>query len=248
VIHIKTSEEISKMRISGKILGNVLKYLKEIAKPGVTTKYLDLEAEKFIRNLKGIPTFKGYRGFPASICTPINEEVVHTIPSDRILKNGDILTIDCGVTYEGLITDAAITIPIANVSKEVSKFINVAKETLSAGIKQVKPANKVGDISYAIQQIIVKNGYSVIHELTGHGVGYKLHEEPTINNYGKKHQGMSLKPGMTLAIEPIFAMGERYIQTLKDKWNIVTKDNSLAIQYEHTVLVTDSGCEILTLA
>ncbi|KKP39050.1 MAG: methionine aminopeptidase, type I, methionyl aminopeptidase [Candidatus Peregrinibacteria bacterium GW2011_GWF2_33_10] len=246
-IHIKSNVEIEKMRKSGQVLAFVLDHLKKIAKAGMTTKELDVEAEKIIRQNKMLPSFKGYNGFPASICTPINEEVVHTIPSDRRLKDGDLLTVDAGVTYEGLITDAAVIIPIGSVSKEITDFIKTAERALTEAILMVKPGNRVGDISNAIQKVIEGKGYSVVRELTGHGVGYHLHEEPTVYNYGKKGSGVSLKPGMAMAIEPIFTMGQRYIKTLKDNWNIVTKDGSLATQIEHTVLVTANGCEILTL-
>ncbi|OGJ52334.1 type I methionyl aminopeptidase [Candidatus Peregrinibacteria bacterium RIFOXYB2_FULL_32_7] len=246
MINLKSEEEIKKMRSAGKILAKTLQYLKEIAKPGITTKELDIEAEKIIRKANMLPGFKGYNGYPATICASINEEVVHTIPSNRKLQEGDILTIDTGVICDGYNTDAAITFPIGQVSKEINKFIETVKKALFKGIEQVKPGNKIGDISFAIQKLVESEGYSIIKKLTGHGVGRKLHEEPTVYNYGKAHKGPSLKPGMTIAIEPIIAMGSGEIKTLSDKWNIVTKDGRLAAQYEHTILVTPNGYEILT--
>lgn len=245
--YIKSEAEIDKMRKAAKVLAKTLKFVKSIAKEGITTKQLDIEAEKFILSHNMIPGFKGYHGYPASICSSVNSEVVHTIPNDRKLQNGDILTIDGGVILDGYNTDAAISFPIGEVSEEITKFLKVTYEALMLGIKEVKPGNKVGDIGSAIQKHVEKNGYSIIKNLTGHGIGKQLHEEPTIANYGKPHSGIALKPGMTIAIEPIVSMGKPYIKTLKDGWNIVTKDGSLACQFEHTILITSNGYEILTL-
>ncbi len=245
-IHIKSEAEIEKMRKAGKVLAKTLSFVKSIAKEGLTTKYLDLEAEKFILSHNMIPGFKGYKGFPATMCSAVNNEVVHTIPNDKKLENGDILTVDCGVILGGFNTDAAITFAIGNITEETEKLLKVTEEALMLGIKQVKPGNKVGDIGSAIQKHVEKNGFSIVRDLTGHGIGKHLHEDPAIPNHGKAHSGIALKPGMTIAIEPIVSMGKPYIETLKDGWNIVTKDGSLACQFEHTILITNNGYEILT--
>ncbi len=245
-IQLKNEAQLQKMRKAGKVLAKVLKTMKEIAKKGLTTKELDKIAEKIILEHDMIPAFKGYRGFPATICSSINEEVVHTIPSDRVIQDGDILTVDCGVLFAGYNTDAAVTIAIGKVDPKIKHFIEINEKALYAGISQVKPGNKTGDIGNAIQNLVEKNAYFIIKNLTGHGIGEKLHEEPTVYNYGKSKSGISLKPGMTIAIEPIISMGTSHIKTLQDGWNIVTKDGSLASQFEHTVVVTNSGYEILT--
>lgn len=245
-IDIKSEEAIGSMRKAGKVLGDTLKYLKSIAKENMTTKDLDVEAEKFIKSYGMVPGFKGYNGYPATICSSVNDEVVHTIPNNRKLACGDILTIDCGVIYEGWNTDAAITFGIGAIDDEISSFIDVAKQAFLEGVKFVKPGNRIGDISHAIQKKVESAGFNIVRELTGHGIGRKLHEYPNVPNYGKPHSGHVLKPGMTIAIEPIITRGERFVKTLKDGWNIVTKDGSLAAQHEHTVLVTDRGHEILT--
>ncbi|MFH1218584.1 MAG: type I methionyl aminopeptidase [Candidatus Peregrinibacteria bacterium] len=245
-IIIKTEEEIQAMREGGKILANCLKETAKLAIPGASTLDLDLFAEKYIRDHNGTPSFKGYHGFPATLCTNVNSVVVHGIPKkDEILKEGDIISIDCGVIYKGLHTDSTVLVGVSNISDSKKKFISVAGEALAQAIATIKPGAFVGDISQAIEHQVTKNGYSVVTELTGHGVGRNLHESPVIpNRY--EGRGDELAPGMTLAIEPIFAMGSPKIETLRDKWTIVTLDNSPAAQIEHTVLVTESGYEILT--
>ncbi|MFA6528192.1 MAG: type I methionyl aminopeptidase [Candidatus Gracilibacteria bacterium] len=248
-IPIKTPAEIETMRKCGKILGNLLKKLKENAKPGTTTLDLDTLALQICEEENVKPAFLGYKGYPAVICSSVNDEVVHSIPTKRELKPGDLLSIDCGVVLDGMITDAAVSLIVEGEKKpEIENLLNTAKKALSAGIKQIRPGNKTGDIGFAIQEVVHKAGYHIIRELTGHGVGRRLHEPPIINNYGKRGEGFTLKPGMTLAIEPIIAVGTRFIKTLGDNWTIVTKDSSLAIQIEHTILVTPSGNEILTLS
>jgi len=250
LIIIKTDQEIEMMRKSGKILANLLQELKRTAKPGVTPRQLDTLAKKICEDNGAIPTFLGYHGFPATICASINNEVVHTIPGDKPLENGDLLSIDCGVTWSGLITDSAISFIVGDASNNpaAEKLIRVAQQALAAGIAEAVPGNSVGDIGNAIQTVVHNNGYHIIRELTGHGVGRKLHEEPMINNFGKRGTGPTLKPGMTIAIEPIIAVGTRKTRTLSDNWTIVTEDDSLAIQVEHTVLITPTGNEILTLS
>lgn len=246
-ITIKTEEEIEAMRKGGKILAEVLEKIMEMAKPGISTGELDKIAEKFIKDKGGKPGFKGYQGFPATLCTALNEVIVHGIPSNKqILKEGDLFTIDCGVIYEGLYTDAARSIGIGKISKNKQNLINVAKETLNKAIDIVKPGIRVSDISKIIQKTIEEAGYHVIYDLTGHGIGRKLHEDPNIFNYWDGQNGPILKEGMTLAIEPIFSEGTNKMKTLSDNWTIATTDSSMAVQYENTILVTKKGHEILT--
>ena len=245
-INIKTPQEIQAMREGGRILGQCLKELKDLAKPGISTYDLDQYAEKFIRENGGIPSFKGYHGFPATLCTDIDHVVVHGIPTPtEILKDGDLIAIDCGVIYKGLHTDSTVLVGVGNISKEKHRIIIAAEEVLSKAIDTIKAGIHVGDISKVIEHAIREHGYSPVEELTGHGVGHKLHEEPLVPNQ-YEGAGAILKAGMTLAIEPIFAVGSPKILTLQDKWTIVTKDHSYAAQIEHTILVTETGCEILT--
>ncbi len=237
------------MRKSGQILANLLQRLKEEANPGVTPKQLDDLAKQICAENGATPTFLGYHGFPAAICSSINHEVVHTIPGNNPLEDGDLFSIDCGVTLNGLITDSAISFIVGEKENpEAERLIRVAERALEAGINQAKPGNTIGDIGNAIQTVVHNAGYHIIKELTGHGVGKKLHEPPIINNFGKRGTGPTLKPGMTIAIEPIIAVGTRHTRTLEDKWTVVTTDNSLAIQVEHTVLITPLGNELLTLS
>lgn len=235
------------MRICGKILAETLQNLKKAAQPGTTTAQLNDLCLQLCEKNNVTPTFLGYKDFPAAICTSVNNQVVHTIPNEKPLEDGDLLSIDCGITLNGLITDSAISFIIGE-NPEAEKLLKTAKKALQAGIDQVKPGNKVEDIGFAIQNIVQKAGYHIIKHLTGHGVGRKLHEPPVINNFGKKGKGPALVPGMTLAIEPIIGVGTGQTKTLEDNWTIVTQDNSLAIQVEHTVLVTPQGNEILTLS
>lgn len=246
-IIIKTPEEIAIMREAGKILHNILEELKGLAKVGITTKELDQHAEKLMQKLGVIASFKNYKGFPATLCTSVNEEVVHTIPNDRKLEDGDILTIDCGVYHKGFHSDSAITILIGNVDEKVKEFCFVVKKALAEAISKVKPGVQLNVIGDTIQKIIEeKHGYSVVKELTGHGIGRQLHEDPFVLNYKDISKGPVLEEGMTLAIEPIVAMGSGEIITLDDNWTIVTADKMPACQWEHTVAVTKDGCEILT--
>ncbi len=246
-IIIKTSEEIEAMRHAGSILTKTLDLLAESVKIGISTKELDDIAEKFIRSHEGCtPGFKGYRGFTGSLCASINEEAVHGIPSsDRVLKDGDIIGLDCGVYYKGLHTDACRTFIIGDVPHEVRQFVKVTKESLRQGVKQVRPGGKIGDISAAIQATLERFDYEPVIECTGHGVGHNLHEPPEIMNAGVKGTGPTMKPGMVLAIEPISSMGYGDIKTAKDKWTLFTADKSLSAHFEETVLVTETGHEIL---
>lgn len=246
-ITIKNTEEINIMRESGKILARILKKLGNFSKPGITTKELDNYAEKLFRQYGVEASFKGYNGFPANICTSINEEVVHTIPSDRILKDGDILTIDCGVLHKGFNSDSAITVLIGDVKEDVKEFVFVVKKALAEAISKLKDGVRVNIIGDVIEKMVEeKHGYSIIRELTGHGVGRKLHEDPMILNYKSFNNGPVLKEGMTIAIEPIAGMGGASISTLRDGWTVVTRDKMPSCQWEHTVLIKKDGCEILT--
>lgn len=246
-IIIKSPEEIANMRISGRILAEVLEACCQKAAIGMSTQELDLFAEKFIRERGGEPAFKGYHGFPATLCTCLNEKIVHSIPlPNEIIQEGDLLTIDCGVTYKGMITDAARSIGIGNITAEKARLIKTANHALSQAIDLAKPGVHVGEISQLIQEIIENEGFHVIYDLTGHGVGRKLHEDPIIANYFDGNKGPTLKEGMTIAIEPIFSSGTSKMKTLKDGWTIVTTDRSAAVQAENTILITQNGSEILT--
>lgn len=245
---LKSPTEIISMRRGGKILGEILSKLSAMVAPGVTTMDLEREAEKLFAHYQVKPAFKGYRAYPAILCTSVNEEVVHGIPNEAPLEEGDLLSIDCGVILDGLYTDSAIAVTVGEkVDPAIEKFKNVCIRALWAGIKAVKPGKHIGDIGHAIEQVVRPHGYSIVKDLTGHGIGDHLHEEPYVYNYGKPGQGLLLKPGMTLAIEPILTMGKPYIETLDDDWTIVSRDGSYGVQHEHTILVTETGVEVLTL-
>lgn len=247
-IILKSPEEIAIMREAGKILHTILQELEKFTEIGKSTKQIDEYAEKLIKKYGCEASFKGYKGFPATVCASVNEQVVHTIPSsDAILKDGDILTIDCGVYHQGFHSDSAITILLGNVDPNVKEFVFVVKKALKEGIARIKPGTKLNVIGETIQKIIEdKHGYSIIKELTGHGIGRDLHEDPYILNYKDYSDNIVLEEGMTLAIEPIVAMGSSEIITLKDQWTIITADKMPACQWEHTVAVTKDGVEILT--
>jgi methionyl aminopeptidase len=204
-------------------------------------------AEKGIRELGGIPTFKGYHGYTASICASVNDEVVHGIPGDRVLQEGDLLSIDIGTTLEGYVSDSAVTVPIGNISRNAQRLLEVTQECLMAGIAQMQRGNHVGDIGAAVQKHAESHGYGVVRELVGHGVGTAMHEEPQVPNYGKPGTGVLLRPGLVLAIEPMITEGEYQVEILKDGWTVVTADGKLAAHFEHTIAVTDDGPKILTL-
>ena len=247
-IQVKSSREIEIMRQSAKIVATVLKEISEIVKPGMTTADLDAHAEKRIREMGATPSFKGYYGFPASICASINNEVVHGIPNrKKVIHSGDVLKVDTGAFYQGFHGDSCITIAVEEVSPEAAKLIRVAEEALYKGIEQVKAGSRLLDLAGAIQDHVEANGFSIVEEFTGHGVGRNLHEEPSVFNF-RTHEmpNVKLKKGMTLAIEPIVNQGSKHTRILSDKWTAVTVDNSLSAQFEHTVLVTEDGYEILT--
>ncbi|MEO1591658.1 MAG: type I methionyl aminopeptidase [Cyanobacteria bacterium J06632_22] len=247
-IEIKNDAELETMRMASKIVATVLKEISERVKPGMTTAELDDYAEARIREMGAKPSFKGYHGFPASICACVNDEVVHGIPRNRtVIKAGDLLKVDTGAYYEGFHGDSCITIPIGTVSKRARTLMTAAERALYAGIGQVKAGNTLLDIAGAIEDSINESGFTVVEDFTGHGVGRNLHEPPSVFNFRTTElPNITLQPGMTLAIEPIVNEGSKETETLRDRWTVVTKDKSLSAQFEHTVLVTEDSCEILT--
>ncbi|OCR00584.1 type I methionyl aminopeptidase [Oscillatoriales cyanobacterium USR001] len=247
-IEIKSAREIEIMRQAAKIVATTLKEISQLVKPGMTTADLDAYAEKRIREMGATPSFKGYHDFPASICACINNEVVHGIPSPRkVIRAGDVLKVDTGAYYQGFHGDSCITIPVVEVTPEAAKLIHAAEAALYKGIEQVKAGAYLLDIAGAIQDCVESYGFCVVEEFTGHGVGRNLHEEPSVFNFRTRDMpNVKLRSGMTLAIEPILNAGSKFTRTLADKWTAVTVDNSLSAQFEHTVLVTDRGYEILT--
>ena len=247
-IEIKSEREIEIMRQAAKIVAKVLQEISGIVEPGMTTADLDAYAEKRIREMDAKPSFKGYHGFPGSICSCINNEVVHGIPSPKkVIRNGDVLKIDTGAYYEGFHGDSCITIGINQVTPKAAKLIRVAEEALYKGIEQVKAGAYLLDIAGAIEDHVQANGFSVVENFTGHGVGRNLHEEPSVFNFRTREMpNVKLRAGMTLAIEPILNAGSKFTRTLSDRWTVVTVDNALSAQFEHTVLVTADGYEILT--
>ncbi len=247
MIELKSAREIEIMRRGGKITANTLSMLLKTVRPGVTLLELDRLAEKSIREQGGVPTFKGYHGFPASICASVNDVVVHGIPTERALKEGDILSIDIGSTFEGYVSDTAATIPIGHVSAEAERLMRVTQESLMLGIAQMQRGKRLSDISHAVQQHAESNGYGVVRVLVGHGVGTKMHEEPQVPNFGPPGQGIVLRAGLCLAFEPMITEGTFEVETLKDGWTVVTADGKLAAHFEHTIALTEEGPRILTL-
>lgn len=247
-IEIKSGREIEVMRQAAKIVATVLKEISQMVEPGMTTADLDAYAEKRIRQMGATPSFKGYHGFPGSICSSINHEVVHGIPSPKkVIRAGDVLKVDTGAYYQGFHGDSCITIAVVEVAPEAARLIRVAEEALFKGIEQVKAGNYLMDIAGAIQDHVEVNGFTVVEDFTGHGVGRNLHEEPSVFNFRTREMpNVKLRTGMTLAIEPILNAGSKHTRTLSDRWTAVTVDNALSAQFEHTVLVTENGYEILT--
>ena len=248
MITIKSKSEIEKMRAAGKITGDALKLIEKHIKPGVTTAELDKIAFDFIKKQGATPSFLNYNGFPGSICASPNSQVVHGIPSKNVtLKEGDIISIDMGAYKDGFHSDAARTFPVGKISEEAQRLIDVTRQSFYEGIKYATHGAKLGDVSAAIQEYVENNGYSVVRDLVGHGIGKNLHEDPSVPNYGKKGKGVKLAQGMTLAIEPMVNEGEYDVAVLDDDWTVVTEDGSLSAHYENTVLITKGECEILTL-
>ncbi|MFH0818894.1 MAG: type I methionyl aminopeptidase [Patescibacteria group bacterium] len=246
MITYKNKIEIEKMREGGKILAFVLSELEKMAKPGISLLALEKHADTLINLHKAMPSFKGYRDYPAILCTSLNEEVVHCIPNKRILCEGDIISIDCGIKYKNFFTDSALTVAVGDISEQAQKLLIATQQSLYAGINQVKPANTVGDIGFAVQQYAETRGFSVVRTLVGHGVGYGVHEDPRIPNYGKIKTGAELKPGMAICIEPMVNIGGAEVEFSDDGWRVTTKDKSLSAHFEHTIVVTNNGYEILT--
>lgn len=247
MIIIHSKEELKKIRASSKILSEVLSELIKLIIPGITTAELDRKAEKMICERGGLPAFKGYRGFPASLCTSVNEEVVHGIPGPRVLKEGDIVSLDVGVKFKGYFGDMAVTVPLGKVNPQLLKLMDVTREALFEGIKKVRADSRLSDISHAVQSHVEKNGFSVVRDFVGHGIGSSLHEEPQIPNFGEQGQGSRLKPGMVLAIEPMVNMGTFEVQIGEDNWTATTVDGKPSAHFEHTVVVTEGNPEILTM-
>lgn len=246
--NIKTDQEIQIMRKAGKILAELLTYVQSLAKPGVTTAFLDKKAEEFIADHSATPAFKGFHGYPCTLCTSVNDQIVHTIPSnDQILQEGDILTVDAGVNIQGYNTDSATTFGIGEISTEANDFIEKVRDILYGSIKIVKPGAKTGDIGYYIEKETKNAGFHIFKELIGHGIGKTLHEDPEVPNFGRPGKGVSLIPGMTFCIEPIVGLTTKQMNTMPDDWCIVTRDGGLSCQQEHTILVTQTGFEVLTL-
>lgn len=255
MVHVKTPEEIETMRRAGRILGTILKILGEHVKPGHSTLDIEEHAAELFKTYaqtdQAEPGFKGFHNYPNICCISRNDHVVHAIPNDTPLEKGDLVTIDCGVKINGLNTDAAISVIVggdACATEKTRRLNETTRKAMYKGIREIKPGAKLGDIGHAIAREVESAGFTIIRELTGHGIGYSLHEEPEVLNYGKKGQGLALIPGMMIAIEPIVSTGERFIQTLSDGWTIALKDGSWGCQWEHTVLVTEHGHEILTEA
>jgi methionyl aminopeptidase len=247
MIICKSQAELELMREAGRIVANTHQLLKEAIRPGVSTVQLDQLAERYILSQNATPSFKGYNGFSGSICASVNEELVHGIPCSRKLKDGDIISIDIGAYYKGFHGDSAWTYAVGNISPVARKLLEVTEQALYKGLSIAKPDLRLLSISHEIQKYVEENGFSIVREYVGHGIGSKLHEEPQIPNYGQPNRGPRLKPGMVLAIEPMVNAGERYVKTLSDGWTVVTVDGSLCAHFEHTVAITADGYEILTL-
>ncbi len=246
MITLKSPSELVRMREAGRIVAIVLDLLREKIAPGVTTGELDILAEETIRKYGAVPSFKGYRGYPAALCVSINEEVVHGIPGSRVIQEGDIVSVDVGTIYKGFQGDAAITVAVGEVSPEACRLLEVTAGALEAGIAQCVAGNRLGDVSAAIQDYAESRGFSVIREYTGHGIGQQMHEDPQVPNFGEPGRGVILRSGMTFALEPMVAMGTWHTKVLDDGWTVVTLDGQLSAHFEHTVAVTDGQPEILT--
>lgn len=247
MLTIKNPAELVKMRKAGYIVAEVLALMSELVKPGVTTKDLDIAAEKFIRNRGARPLFLGYGGFPASICASVNEQVVHGIPGNRVLKAGDIISIDVGAEIGGYCGDAARTFAVGEIDSETRRLLEVTELSLQKGIEMAVAKNRLGDIAHNVQQVVEAAGFSVVRDYTGHGIGKQMHEDPAVPNYGNAGRGMRLVNGMTLAIEPMVNMGTHKVITLSDGWTVVTKDLKPSAHFENTVAITSQGPQIMTI-
>ncbi|WP_369901482.1 type I methionyl aminopeptidase [Bacillus manliponensis] len=246
MIICKTPREIEIMREAGKIVALTHQELKKHIAPGITTKELNQIAEKTIRKYGATPSFKGYNGFPGSICASVNEELVHGIPGKRKLQEGDIISIDIGAKYNGYHGDSAWTYPVGNISESVQKLLDVTEKSLYLGLEQVKPGERLSNLSHAIETYVEGEGFSIVREYVGHGIGQNLHEDPQIPHYGPPNKGPRLKPGMVICVEPMVNQGRRYVKTLSDDWTVVTVDGKWCAHFEHTIALTEAGYEILT--
>jgi methionyl aminopeptidase len=242
----KSKTEIEKMRASGRIVAQVLQHLSRMIEPGITTRDLDYEADRMIVDAGAYPTFKGYHGYPSSICASINDEVVHGIPSKRKLREGDIVGIDCGATYMGYVGDAAITVPVGRVSEAVTRLLEATQRSLYEAIGRCRVGNRLGDVCNAVQAYVEPLGYSVVKNYCGHGVGRAMHEEPQVPNYGKPGTGPVLREGWVIAIEPMINLGHEDVKVLSDGWTVITLDGQPSAHFEHTVAITHEGPQILT--
>ncbi|MED4586273.1 type I methionyl aminopeptidase [Brevibacillus choshinensis] len=246
MIILKSKAELEVMREAGRIVALTHQELAKAIKPGVTTKQLDEIAETFIRSMAAVPSFKGYGGFPGSICASVNEELVHGIPGKRMLQEGDIISLDIGAQFEGYHGDSAWTYPVGTISTENQNLLRVTEESLFKGLEKAIPGARLSDISHAIQVHAEAAGFTLVREYVGHGIGQNLHEDPQVPNYGPPDRGPRLKPGMVLAIEPMVNAGERYVRTLEDNWTVVTVDRKTCAHFEHTIAITEDGYEIFT--
>jgi methionyl aminopeptidase len=247
VIEVKSPREIALMRAAGQILADLMDRLRGVVKPGISTLEIDEEVEAFTRDRGAIPAFKGYRGFPATVCVSINEEVVHGIPSaHRRIKEGDIVGLDLGCIVDGYYADCAFTVPIGDIPPRVQALLDVTRESLEHAIQEIRPGRRLSDVSHAVQRHVEAHGFSVVRAFVGHGIGRRLHEDPQIPNFGEPGRGPQLRPGMVLAVEPMVTMGSWEVRILDDGWTAVTQDGSLAAHFEHTIAVTEQGPEVLT--
>ncbi len=247
MVILKRPDEIEKMRASNRIVAEILAALQEKTKPGITTIELDRYSEEMAKKKGAKPAFKGYRGYPFALCASVNAEVVHGMPSNRILKSGDIISLDFGVYYKGYYGDAAITVPIGDISEEAMKLLKITEQSLYDGIRQAEVGNRLGDISSVVQNCVEAAGFSVVRDFGGHGIGKRLHEEPHVPNYGIGGRGIELKSGMVLAIEPMVNTGTYKVNILDNGWTVVTEDGKLSAHFEHTVAITEQGPVILSL-
>lgn len=247
MIICKSQAEIEIMREAGRIVAETHREIAKVIEPGITTKEIDAIAEREIRKRGATPSFKGYNGFPASICASVNEELVHGIPGNRKLVEGDIISIDIGAYYREYHGDSAWTYPVGKISPEDQRLLDVTRESLFKGLEQAKPGNRLSDISHEIQKYVEEHGFSIVREYVGHGIGKNLHEDPQIPNFGPPGRGPRLKPGMVLAIEPMVNAGSRHVITLEDNWTVVTMDGAKCAHFEHTIVITEEGYDILTL-
>jgi len=246
MVILKSAEEVEKLRKSNYIVAEVLEGLRELIKPGITTRKLDVYAEETTKKRGAVPAFKGYMGYPASLCVSVNSEVVHGIPSETVLKEGDIISMDFGVLYKGYYGDSAITVPVGKVSSVAVKLMKITDEALYKGINEAKAGNRLGDISAAVQDHVEGAGFSIVRDFVGHGIGRSLHEDPQIPNYGLRGRGIELKNGMVFAIEPMVNEGTFKVKVLKDGWTVVTSDGKLSAHFEHTIAITENGPVILS--